>query len=88
MTAYRSASSHDTLGGETATVRGSAYSKLSGGKACEVPMVWDSGCTKDIVSEEVVSALGAHISKLNWPLTIVTASRDCLNILGTSNIFI
>ena len=62
LTAYRSASSHDTLGGETTTLRGSAYLKLLEGKACEVPVVWDSGCTKDIVSEGVVRALGAHIN--------------------------
>ena len=23
---------------------------LSGGKACDLPIVWDSGCSKDIVS--------------------------------------
>ena len=39
LSAYGSASSCGTLGGETATVRRSTYySKLSGCKACEVPV--------------------------------------------------
>ena len=82
MTAYRTASNRDVLGGETTTVRGSAHNKLTGGKTADLPIVWDSGYSKDIISEEIVRALGVNINKLNRPLNIMTASGDSLYILG------
>ena len=53
-----------------------------------LPIVWDSGYSKDIISEEIVRALGVNINKLNRPLKIMTASGDSLYILGTCNRYI
>ena len=55
--AYR-ANGTNSLGDESATTMGKAYSRLSGGMGCYIPVIWDSGCSKTIVSEEAVRALG------------------------------
>ena len=76
------------LGGDTATVRGSVHTKLTGGKAVYLPIVWASRCSKDIISEQIVRALGVNVSELDRHLRIITASGDNLDILGTCNICI
>ena len=84
-TAYR-ANSTNNLGDESATTMGTAYSGLFGGKGCHVPVIWDSGCSKSIVSEEVVRTLGAQMNELDKSLKM--ASGGSLHILGTSDVFI
>ena len=56
----------------TATLHGSVHSKLSGGKREDISIVMDSGCSKDIISEDTVHALG---------------TGDKLNIVGTGTFF-
>ena len=67
FTAYRACtahvSNHDVLGGDIATVCGSVHNKLTGGGAVDLPIVWDSGCSKDIISEDIVRALRVTVQR-------------------------
>ena len=73
---------------DSATTMARAYSKMSGGKACFIPLVWDTGCSKSIISEEAVRGLGIHIEELGKALNIVTASGESLSIFGVADVFI
>ena len=79
------------MGGDTARVIGSVHTKLTGGKAVDLPIVWDSGCSKDIISEEIVRPLGVNNSELDRPLRIMTASvpqlitlTSCAHVISKS----
>ena len=67
FTAYRACaahvSNHDVLVGDTASVCGSVHNKLTGGGAVDLPIVWDSGCSKDIISEDIVRALRVTVQR-------------------------
>ena len=67
---------------------GQGYLKVSLGKGCFIPIIWDSGCSKSIVSEEAVCTLSAQIHELHKSLMIISASGDSLRILGTADVFI
>ena len=73
---------------DSATIMGRAYPKYSGGKSCFIPVVWDTGCSKSIISEQSVRGLGIHIEELERALSIVTASGDSLSIIGVADVFI
>ena len=64
------------------------YSRYSGGRSCYIPVVWDTSCSKSIISEESVRGLGVHIEELGKSLNIISASGDTLSIVGTAHIFI
>ena len=54
-----------------ATVHCSVHSKLSGGNGVDLPIVMDRGCSKDIISEDIVRALGLRVTLslfLSFPL--------------------
>ena len=51
-------------------------------------MVLDTGCTKDIIAESIVSDLGLEMKKLDRPLNIVGAEGNFLNIVGTVIVFL
>ena len=73
---------------DSATSMGRAYSKYSGGKSCFIPVVWDTGCSKSIISEQAVRGLGIHIEELGRALNIFTASGESLSIIGIADVFI
>ena len=72
---------------DTATLHGSGCSKLLGGKGVDLHIVIDSGCSKEIISEDIVPALGIRVAELEYPLSIIRATGDCLNIVGTCTLF-
>ena len=47
---------------DMATVHCSVHSKLSGGNGVDLPIVMDSGCSKYIISEAIVRALGLRVT--------------------------
>ena len=51
-------------------------------------VIWDTGCSKSIISEKAVRALGSQITELDRPLKIIYASGEALSIIGTADIFI
>ena len=65
-----------------------AFSRYCGGRGCYIPIIWDTGCSKSIVSEEAVRALGSQINKLDRLLKIISASGESLSFIGTEDIFI
>ena len=62
---------------------GRAYSKYSGGKFMVIPVVWDTGCSKSIISEQAVKGPGIQMEELSRALNIVTAY-----IIGVADVFI
>ena len=84
---YR-ATGAESLGDDSTTTIGKAFSRYSGGRGCYIPIIWDTGCSKSIVSEEAVRALGSQINKLYRSLKIIYASGDSLSTMGTEDIFI
>ena len=85
--AYRAAGA-ESLGDDSATTMGKAFSRYSGGRGCYIPIILDTGCSKSIVSEEAVRALGSQINELDRSLKIISASGESLSIIGTADIFI
>ena len=71
-----------------ATTVGRAYARLTGGKGCHIPIIWDTGCSKSIISEEAVRALGSQITELDRSLKIISASGEALTIIGIADIYI
>ena len=59
------------------------HSKLVGGRSYREAMLMDSGCTRDIVAQAIVSDLGLNIQKLDRPINIVSANGNLLDITGT-----
>ena len=55
---------------------GKAFSRYSGGRACYIPIILDTGCSKSIISEEAVRALGSHINELERSLNIIALIFD------------
>ena len=53
-----------------------------------IPVVWDTGCSKSIISEQAVKGLGIQMEELRRALNIVMASGDLLSIIGVADIFI
>ena len=47
-----------------------------------------SGCSKGIISEDNVRALGASVRELDRPLRIVSSTGDNLDNVGTCNVYI
>ena len=45
--AYRANSRHN-FGDDSAATMGTAYSRLAGGSACDVRVIWDSSCRKKL----------------------------------------
>ena len=72
----------------SATTVGSAYARLTGGKGCQIPIIWDTGCSKSIISEEAVRSLGLQITELDRSLKIISASGEALTIIGVADIYI
>ena len=73
---------------DTAVIFGDLHSKLSGGRITMETVVLDTGCTKDIIAESIVSDLGLEMKKLDRPLNIVGAEGNFLNIVGTVIVFL
>ena len=65
-----------------------AYARLTGGKGCQIPIIWDTGCSKSIISEEAVRSLGSQITELDRSLKIISASGEALTIIGVADIYI
>ena len=59
--AYR-ATGAENMGDDSATTVGKAFARYSGGSGCYIPIIWDTGCSKSIISEEAVKALGSQIN--------------------------
>ena len=72
MQAYKAQRCTDGMLG-FGTIHGSVHSKLSGGKVVDLPIVMDSGCSKDIISEDTMRTLGPKVTKLERPLNIISA---------------
>ena len=72
---------------DTAVVFADLHSKLAGGKKSREIAIMDSGCTRDIVSEDIARDLGLQIQKLDRQLNIVTADGSILNIKVTTTLF-
>ena len=72
---------------DTAVVFADLHSKLAGGRKSREIAIMDSGCTRDIVSEDIARDLGLQIQKLDRQLNIVTADGSILNIIGTTTLF-
>ena len=53
LKAYRASSIAENVD-DSATTMGKAFSRYSEGRACYLPIVWDTGCSKIIISEEAV----------------------------------
>ena len=70
-----------------AVIFGDLHSKLSGGRSSKETIVLDSGCTRDIVAEDIVRDLGLKMNKLEKPLVINGADGNTLNITGTVILF-
>ena len=64
------------------------HSKLVGGKKSKDVAVMDSGCTRDIVSKDIVRDLGLQMWELDRPLNIVSADGSCLNIIATTTLYL
>ena len=80
----KTASAEDT---ETAVVFADLHNKLSGGKKTREIAVMDTGCTRDIVSQDIVRDLNLQTWELDRPLNIVTADGSVLNIVGTTTLY-
>ena len=76
------------MGDDSATTMGKAFARYTGGRGCYIPVIWDTGCSKSIISEEAVRALGSQITELDRSLKIISASGEALSIIGTVDIFI
>ena len=76
------------MGDDSATTMGKAFARYTGGRGCYIPVIWDTGCSKSIISEEAVKALGSQITELDRSLKIISASGEALSIIGTADIFI
>ena len=63
LRAYRAGNVDTEKVDDSATTMGRAYSKLSGGKFLVIPVVWDTGCSKSIISEQAVKGLGIQKKK-------------------------
>ena len=48
----------ESMGDDSATTMGKAFARYTGGRGCYIPINWDTGCSKSIISEEAVRALG------------------------------
>ena len=68
----------DSLVDETATTMGKAFSRYSGGRGCYIPIICDSGCSKSIVFEGSVRALGSQIHELDKSLKIISERSEYL----------
>ena len=55
------ASFYDNLG-DTATIYGFVHNRMFGGKAIDLLMVMDSGCSKAIITDDIMRALGVRAS--------------------------
>ena len=73
---------------DTAVIFADLHSKLVGGKKTREIAVMDSGCTRDIVSEDIMKDLGLQMMQLDRPLNIVSADGSVLNIIGTTTLFL
>ena len=47
----------------------------------------DSGCTRDIISMDIVKDLGFKMMELQKPLNIVSADGSVINIGGTTSLY-
>ena len=73
---------------ETAVIFADLHSKLVGGRKSTEVAVMDSGCTRDVVSEDIVKDLGLTMWELDRPLNIVGADGTCLNIIATTTLYL
>ena len=72
---------------ETAIIFGDLHSSLTGGRSSKEVVVMDSGCTRDIISMDIVKDLGLKMMELQKPLNIVSADGSILNIVGTTSFY-
>ena len=87
LRAYKACGDMERIDDSATTMR-RAYSKSSGGKTCFIPVLWDMGCSKNIISEKAVKGLGIHIEELGKSLNIILALCDSLSIIGVAYVFI
>ena len=59
-----------------------------GGRKSKEVAVMDSGCTRNIVSEDIVKDLGIQMWELDRPLNIVSADGTSLNIIATTTLYL
>ena len=74
--------------GDTAVIFADLHSKLVGGRKTREIAVMDSGCTRDIISEDICKDLNLQMWKLDRPLNIVTADGSTLNIIATCTLYL
>ena len=71
----------------SAVIFGDIHTKLSGGRSTKETIVLDSGCSRDIIAQLIVTDLGLEMKKLDKPLHKVSAGGNALDIIGTTTLF-
>ena len=85
--AYRAKVAEEDNNDDSAVIFGDLHSKLSGGRSTRETIVLDSGCSRDIITQSIVTDLGLEMKKLDKPLHIVSAEGNALDIIGTVTVF-
>ena len=68
---------------DSAGIFGDLHSKFAGGRSSKETIVMDSGCSRDIIAQSIVSDLGLKRRELERPLHKVSAEGNALDIIGT-----
>ena len=69
-------------------LRGKVYHSRHSNKYLSEDLVADTGCTKPIISEDIVKDLNVQVKPLSKNMTIVDASGRSLDITGTVKLYV
>ena len=69
-------------------LRGKVYRSRHSNKYLSEDLVADTGCTKPIISEDIVKDLNLQVNPLSKNMTIVDASGRSLDITGTVKLYV
>ena len=72
---------------DSTVIFGDLHNKLAGGRSSKETIMLDSGCSRDIGAQSIVSDLGLRMRELERPLHIVSAEGNALDIIGTTTLF-
>ena len=73
---------------DSPTVKGKVYPSRHSNKYLTEDLCHDTGCTKPIISEEIVKDLNLQVKPLSRNMTIVDASGRSLDITGTVKLYV